>query len=186
MSQQHSTPIGTVLQSCINKARELEQEQIESTSFTDEKNTSQSCIITDENSEDIPPAKIRRFDVSQLTASERLQLAFDLGSFEAKSLKSYALSSTHDKDLNSLLSIDVKTCHQSSVCETLRSFLSGLSHASTDQSESSRPSNHEAYQLCKSIESVLNLSALNLTLPAHFRESVLLYTLTGSKLALKI
>ena len=42
------------------------------------------------------------------------------------------------------------------------------------------------YQLCKTVESVLNLSAVNLTLPVHFRESVLLYTLTGSKLALRI
>ena len=40
--------------------------------------------------------------------------------------------------------------------------------------------------MCKTVESVMNLSAPHLLLPLHFRESVVLYSLTGSKIALAL
>ncbi|CAH1772866.1 unnamed protein product, partial [Owenia fusiformis] len=43
-----------------------------------------------------------------------------------------------------------------------------------------------AYKMCKTVESILNLTYLNSVLPIHFRESVLLYSLTGSKIALTV
>ena len=41
-----------------------------------------------------------------------------------------------------------------------------------------------AYTMCKTVESILNLTAPNLLLPLHFRESLVLYSITGSRLAI--
>ena len=40
------------------------------------------------------------------------------------------------------------------------------------------------YQLCKTVETMANLSAPRLLMPLNFREPVLLYSLTGCRLAL--
>ena len=122
-----------------------------------------------------PPTKKRKVhDTSALTREEKLQIAFDLGNSESHT--SYAVQSSRAKDLNNLLNIDVNDLHMEEN-ELLVSFLSGY----TGKKIKSSP-----YLLCKTVESVLNLSASNLTLPVHFRESVIIYTLTGSKLALQI
>ena len=68
----------------------------------------------------------------------------------------------------------------------IQAFVSGLANQPRPPVESGTVSHARPYQMCKTVESVLNLSAVNLTLPAHFRESVILYIFTGSRLALKM
>ena len=100
------------------------------------------------------------------------------------------LDNVREREVASLFSFNVSESHTSS-SPTVLGFLSGLAAektskgASTSMSDDSK-TQPSSYQFSKTVESVLNLTYMNAILPAHFRESVLLYTLTGSKLALKV
>ena len=136
--------------------------------------------------DDSPPVKKLRIDVTSLTTSERLQLAYDLGSVESRDAKLSALELSKYRDLDSLLALD---CTQSPANKTILAFLSGLSGTPASGPECSsqhQEYTNKLYQLYKCVESVMHQTGRNLSLPAHFREAVLIYTLTGSKLALKI
>ena len=132
-----------------------------------------------------PPIKHAKISVVELTDDEKKQLAYDLGRNEANSLKDYALSLSRDKSLQSLLSLNIKDAHDA-CSSTVTAFLSGIQETPLMPLEGDRNRKKYLYKIYKSVENVLNLTGLKLTLPAHFRESVLLYTLTGSKLALRI
>ena len=134
---------------------------------------------------DEPPAKKYKMDLSTTTPAERQAIAYNLGLSESKSLRAYALAESRRRDVDSIMSMDVS--QGKSTLRTLEAFLAGLSQKGYDAKGTSSPKAESgAYTVYKTVESILNLTAPNLVLPAHFRESVLLYTLTGSKLALQV
>ena len=124
---------------------------------------------------------IRKINLDELTFNEICQLAYDLEKLESDTAKHYALAA-RDKYLKTLLSTQTER-HDSSGT-TITAFISGLAGAPLLGSSNSPA--YTSYKLYKTVESVLILTAVNLILPMHFRESILIYTLTGSKLALQI
>ncbi len=124
-----------------------------------------------------------KFNVEKLSSSERAQLAYELGKFEHETCKTY-VRLTEENNLDTLLSADVNS-EVDEKCKTPFAFLCGLAGLHQSSYQISVGGNIQ-YKLHKALESTVNLSALNVTLPVHFREAVLLYALTGSKVALQI
>lgn len=193
----HRTP-PTFCEACVKNVKELFPElNIGAPHQTQAEAEAGSSSTQPDDDSDEPEDKVPRLDrhdredidVEGLTDEGR---AFDLGRAEAARLRTYAVAKSSDKNFDSLLG--QPHYDKAADCTTLQAFLSGLSHHHSSQQRLKDPETHQTktqkaqklYQMYKSVESVLNLSAVNLTLPVHFRESVLLYTLTGSKLALTI
>jgi hypothetical protein len=112
-------------------------------------------------------------DISTLENLSKTQLgilAFHLGRLESQKLKTDSMLLSNNKNLDTMLNIDPVQ------------YLTGIEDKHVD----SQFSKSRQYLVCKTVESILNLSASHLLLPLHFRESVLLYSLTGSKLALSV
>ena len=122
------------------------------------------------------------------------RLAYELGRHERISLQQEGKLLSQSNDLNSLLKLSINDyikCTNSVVA----GFLLGVSncdisvlcdHTDTSEGECDTTkqvniSNEQIYTICKTVESVLNLSAARLLLPLHFRDSVLLYSITGSQ-----
>ena len=124
--------------------------------------------------------------VKQLTNEQRIRLAYELGLFEAKN----RLSDTSlykgkaMRDIQNLMELNLND-YLLSLNGVVRAFVCGIAEQDIDRSSKNvNIEDKTAYLLCKSVESILNLTSLHAVLPIHFRESVLLYVMTGSKLAL--
>ena len=118
-------------------------------------------------------------DISALSHGEETKLAYLLGKKQAHELKKTAQLLSRSRGMEQLPVTNVRT-HESQSIDVVDAFLRGIS------SENTQFSSSNTYQLDKTVESILDLTGSNLVLPAHFKESVVLYALTGSKLALRI
>ena len=127
--------------------------------------------------------------VAHLTNEQRTRLIHELALFEAKNIRESALKLTKDRDIEQLLQMDISK-YLSEFNPVLCAFVCGVSGMSIDdynsivKGESLTYDTNVTYSLCKTIETILNLCATHVVLPVHFRESIILYVLTGSKLAL--
>jgi hypothetical protein len=118
-----------------------------------------------------------------LLQKERAEIAFELGRMESVSVRRDHAQLAEEKDLHH---IDLKE-YISKRNPVVVSFMNGLSgNAHTIQSQTVPESDKCLYSLCKTVESVMHYANPNLLLPLHLRESILLYTTVGSKLALQI
>ena len=122
--------------------------------------------------------------LSHLSSQECMKLAYALGKHEATNVRDFALKVSNERNMEQLMKLDLKK-YLSEMNAVVWEFICGVASVnSADQSDSGSGGEKNVYKLCKSVESILNLSAAHTVLPVHFRESVLLYVLTGSKLAL--
>ncbi len=124
-----------------------------------------------------------KFNLEKLSSSERAQLAYELGKFEHETYRPY-VRLTEENSLDTLLSADVNS-EVDEKCKTPFAFLCGIAGLHQSSYKISVGGNIQN-KLHKALESTVNLSALNVTLPVRFREAVLLYALTGSRVALQI
>ncbi len=134
-------------------------------------------------------------DFSTLTEKDRAMLAFELGKWEYKQICE-SLSQISPDKCTLVENLDIDTLLKSQN-PTLLGFLSGISNHSFKYQQSnssdktlcpvldiSRP--REKYKLYKTVESILHLINSHVILPLHLQESMVLYSSTGSKMALQI
>ena len=120
------------------------------------------------------------FPLSHLHAEQLDQLSFHIGKTISSEVKTDSMILSNEKTMESLVSLNPAE-YLSQRNKTLVGFLSGISKLPLNQA-----TEHRKFLLCKTVESVMNLSACYLLLPFHFRESVLLYSITGSRLGLSM
>ncbi len=136
---------------------------------------------------------LRQPDFSTVSEKDRALLAYELGKYEYNQI-CIALNqiSTDKSSLVESLNINSLLESQNSI---LLAFLSGISNHTfkhkqtmlsdrTQQLDIRKPK--EQYRLYKTVESVLHLINPHVTLPLHLQESIVLYSSTGSKIALQI
>ena len=104
-------------------------------------------------------------------------LAFQLGRHCADSARKEAKILSGKKSMEDIVNLSVQST-LSTNNNILVNLVRGL--------QSYRKTAVGVYQAAKVVENLLNLTAYNVSLPIHFRESILLYTLTGSKNVLRL
>jgi Tfp pilus assembly protein PilN len=127
-----------------------------------EAETSEQLLST-QNTEDRQPVD-NVGNIAQIAANEK------------KEMKKTAHLLSKQRSLSDLCEINLESLKKSN--PVVEAFLTELSPKVIQKKH--------MYQLCKTVESILNLTSMNQTLPLHFRESVILYSMTGSRLALKV
>lgn len=145
---------------------------------------------------DEPPRKVTK--IEQLSTSHAGQLplvqsqtteidrsdvnkAYELGASQYRQFKEITMQEARLKDIGHMVNFE-EHCGFKDV-ETVIAFICGL----TGQPLPARDlPNALSYQLRKTLESLMDLTSEKMILPLHLRESVILYALTGSRLALKI
>ena len=192
-SVHYTKSVPNFCQSCIAKVKEFYLESstvpeglaVEDVDSPSNSQPTAEAMETDDTSAVELPASLKKIDLSTCDQPTQIQLAYDLRHLETQKCRRYAIGTSKDKSLDTLLSFDANNCHGENT-KIIQAFVSGMANQPRPPMESGAVSHATPYQMCKTVESVLNLSAVNLTLPAQFRENVVLYTLTGSRLALKI
>ena len=128
---------------------------------------------------------------SDLTANERAKLAHALGKYEHQIvLDQLNTENVSKKELMEPLNLDcLLTRHN----PTVVNFVAGVGNkpyvfdTQLDQNGKLRLlTQKEQYHLYKTVESILNFVDSRCLLPLHLQESLVLYTSTGSKMALQI
>ena len=156
-----------------------------------------------------PPSKVSRLDtecanfeqqtenhiidlddirIDRISEEHKINLAYALGIYERNDVTKQAKSLSKDKSFEALLNISINDYVESFNCVVL-AFVEGLCgkrHVTISENKELARTTQNSYQMVKTVESILNLSAPNVLLPIHFRESVVLYTITGSRLSLQI
>ena len=110
----------------------------------------------------------------------RRQLAFSLGKVDSHHSRVSAGHLTKQRSLNQLMELDPSEYLNSDNPPLIYDFLTGLSTKSTKSHSVS------SYELSKAAETCLALTSHVKIMPFHFREQVLLYSLTRSRLALSL
>jgi hypothetical protein len=120
-----------------------------------------------------------------LLQEERVEIAFEMGKIESAAVKRDHIQLNEEKMMHD---IDLKE-YISMRNPVVVSFINGLSghdvHA-LQRNPLLEPEKGMMYSLCKTVESIMHYVDPNLLLPIHLRESILLYTTVGSRLALQI
>ncbi len=134
-------------------------------------------------------------DFSKVTQKDTAILAFELGKYAFKQICEAMHQVSSDKCyLVENLAIDSLLESQNPI---LLGFLAGISNHNfryqpptssdrTIQSVLDITKPREMYRLYKTVESILHLVNPHITLPLHLQESMVLYSSTGSKMALQI
>ena len=115
-----------------------------------------------------------------LTTDQLNLLSFHIGKTISSQVRTDGIVLSNEKTMESLLCLEPSN-YLAERNETLVGFFSGICNSSLDEM-----TENKRFLLCKTVESVMNLSAGHLLLPFHFRESILLYSMTGSKVALSM
>ena len=118
--------------------------------------------------------------LDELNEEQLAKLSFHIGKLVSSKLKEDSLKLTYEKTLQSLTEVDPLQYLQNRNI-ILGNFLLGIKDSNIREL-----SLNNRFIMCKTVESVMNLAAPHLLLPLHFRESVVLYSLTGSKIALAL
>lgn len=128
-------------------------------------------------------------DFEPLNAHALYNVAYALGKSQHKAIKNDCMKASSEKDILSLLNLDVKVYIQDR-SPVLTGFLLGMSNRSNNLQDSTHTCSSSdlkyLYSLCKTVESILNLSSGQYIMPLHFKESILIFSITGSRLALSI
>ncbi len=189
----HKDRIERYCQNCIDKIAELYPELI-SEKKSDDHGYSKAFSFTTPQSE--RHITLLSPDFSNTSDKERAMLAYELGKFEYSNI--YLALSQQSPDKSQLVeNLDINALLRSQNA-TLLGFLSGISNNTFNssvgkdlqesgqllQDVTTKPK--DMYRLYKTVESVLQLINPHVTLPLHLQESLVLYTSTGSKIALQI
>ena len=119
------------------------------------------------------------YGIEQINHSQLCDLAYHIGKARSEDLRKSALDLSRQRNVDELRGYDSGDSTGEGV-DLVMAFLKGVAYTNP-HSLASAP-----YRLNKTVESILNLTAINLTLPTHLRESLVLYSMTGSKLALQL
>ena len=115
------------------------------------------------------------------------KLAYALGKSQSCHVRSDTMELSSRKTIDSMLKLDIGM-YVRERNPVLIGFLLGVTNKALDffENKTEPPEQQTMYKICKTVESIMNLSAYRVLLPLHFRDTLLLYSLTGSKLALSI
>ena len=120
--------------------------------------------------------------VSDLPSELHQKLASSLGKFDSRAAKACAAQSNKNRNLEHLMDFSCDQYAHDSNRPLSFDFIEGI--------VCGKPSNNNnpesSYKTGKSYESILALSSPVKIMPMHFRETVLLYSLTRSRLALSL
>ena len=119
-----------------------------------------------------------------ISAEKKAELAYALGLSEKDHVRTNCINLGRDRSLPALLDLSPDQ-YINEVNPVVTSFLKGVFGFDQNFPVPDVDSAEDLYYLCKTAVSVINSSSPNTLLPLHFRESVLLYTVTGSNIALK-
>ena len=133
------------------------------------------------------------FDIKDLPKNIINSLSYDLGRYLHNELnKDHAdMSKQAVKSLEALVEIDMCS-YLNRRDQSLVSLLLGISgkaNVSESQVEVDMDNPNEVksiYKLCKTVESIVNLTGLSIVFPVHLRESVLVNSVGGSALSLQL
>ena len=183
---------------CINKVTELYPELtvIKRAIDSDEPEHSYSKVAKLSGDDEVPSVSncketqtdnpiidLNNINLDGISNEQKIKLAYALGLSEKHNVKSNCVSLGADRSLPALLSLHPDE-YITAFNPVVTAFVSGLNDLEKGHATPQSSSKCDTYKLCKTLECILQLSSPTTMLPIHFRESVLLYTITGSKLAL--
>ena len=131
------------------------------------------------------------YDVAELPDDMRNDLFFHMGRYLHQELQrdNAHMSMQSGKQLSSLMGIDLSN-YLNQRNTALVSFLFGISGKNTMEEtdvEMSDPKEKKIlYKICKSVESVVNLTAWQAVFPVHLRESIMINSVGSTALSLQI
>ena len=121
-------------------------------------------------------------DIDSLSNDELRDLMYRIGQKISVDVRSDAIKASQQNSLQDFLTINPVEYVQERNA-VLVGFLMGIANESM---HSLMTQTNSAYRLAKTLESVMGLTTTNIILPIHFRESILQYSLSPSRLALQV
>jgi hypothetical protein len=100
-----------------------------------------------------------------------------LGLAEHKHVTTDTVDTSKDIDMDTIVKLECDM-YLRMRNRVVTSFLSGIANMSEEEPTKQNTEQIEIYKLCKTIESVMNLSVTKTVLPLHFRESLIEFSLT--------
>ena len=177
---------------CINKVYELYPElgiPKKRPSPGNSSDTPSKCVKLSDQCSNSPQSEKSIIDLNDIqldgiSAEKKAELAYALGLSEKDHVRTNCINLGRDRSLPALLDLSPDQ-YINEVNPVVTSFLKGVFGFDKNFPVPGVDSAEDLYYLCKTAESVINSASPNTLLPLHFRESVLLYTVTGSNIALK-